>query len=197
MATNPGESMASKTCARCGGATRKPATQTARFAVDNDRYEIDLCDQHAAQLDRELGGWVRLARDVTPASTVQPGRLSITAERERTQPPPLVPTRIGGSSAFIPKDLQPGVVHVQKLPPGYHDWRLTEHALQRCEQRGIAQRDALIAASDPQLTYPTKQDPAEWFHIRGPIACVVNAATKEVITVMHQSELETEGKEAG
>ncbi len=41
-----------------------PAAETVRFALDGAAYEIDLSEQHAAQLRDDLARWVGHARRV-------------------------------------------------------------------------------------------------------------------------------------
>lgn len=58
-----------KDCDRCYP-RNKTATDTVRFGYDGNTFEIDLCEQHAAMLDRDMRGWTRLSREVEPPKSM-------------------------------------------------------------------------------------------------------------------------------
>lgn len=167
------------TCCRCISPTT--STRTERFTIESAKYELDLCEKHAQQFDREIGGWTRIAREVTPE--VHAGRLEITRARE------VAKTAV--TERPLPRITPPadGTVVSRRLPPTYHRWSLSAHAHQRCNERQISQSDALMCASDPAFAYPHDVDPAKWIHVRGDVLTVVNPSTYEVVTVMPRDYL--------
>lgn len=170
--------VAVKDCDRCGG-RKKPATQTRRWGLDKDQFEIDLCDEHGSAFDRDMGMWARLSRDITPE--VYKHQYDMTRERgiERAK------------SVFAPAvPSDPSIVVVQKLPAKFHTWSLTDHAKQRCVERGVSERDALIAASDPSIAFPDPKNPEYWMHQRGDIHCIVVRRRNIVVTVMDDATYE-------
>jgi hypothetical protein len=51
-----------------------PGTETITFGLDGASYEIDVCDQHAAELRDRLAGYVGAARRSGRAATSSAGR---------------------------------------------------------------------------------------------------------------------------
>lgn len=176
--------VAVKDCDRCGG-RKKPATQTRRWSVDKDQLEIDLCDEHGAAFDRDTGMWARLSRDITPE--VYKHQYDMTRERG-------IDRAVGGPRFRPVPPEDPRVVVVQKLPAKFHVWRLTDHAKERCAERGISEHDALLAASDPGLAR-TDPNTGYWIHTRGDVHCIVNRNTNHVITAITSEQLQASSLE--
>src|SRR3954449_1869995 len=61
-----------------------PAGQTLEFALDGAAYEIDLCDEHAAQLREGLAGFVGVARRVSGRGASSPNGRSGSRRRRRS-----------------------------------------------------------------------------------------------------------------
>lgn len=163
-------------CARCAGLEKKAAATKRQFAVEKEQYEIELCEDHARTFDRDMGAWTRVADEILPV--VYAG----TSDFQRAR---------AVKNLFLPEPSpDPHVVKVQKLPPQYHLWTLTTHAKERCAERGISQRDALILASDPSFARPVPGpdggdgDTGKWIHTRGGWHAIVDRQKKTVITVM-------------
>lgn len=175
--------MAHKKCARCAG-TKKPATVIQRFGLDDEQYELALCAEHGLAFQRDIGAWMRIADELTPevhrAFSDHSRELSI----ERA-----------AKHVFTPKPpADPKVVVVQKLPAAYHLWGLTDHAKERCAERGVSERDALICAADPAVTFqhPQHEGSVLRHHKRGSVIVLCNTETKSVVTVMTQAYFDAE-----
>jgi hypothetical protein len=50
-----------------------PGTETITFAVDGSAYELDACDQHAAELREGFARYVGVARRASGRSSAAPG----------------------------------------------------------------------------------------------------------------------------
>lgn len=51
-------------CDYCQGVSQEVqrAERTRAFALDGDRYEVEVCDKHSEQLDKALETWRRISR---------------------------------------------------------------------------------------------------------------------------------------
>lgn len=175
-------------CYRCAG-KKKPAVATRRLRVDDESYEVELCEEHDRAFSRDIGAWTRLMRESGPV--VREGLLSITRERSIERAAQDLHRR---SQFRVDPPADPKVVVVQKLPAKVHTWQLSPHALERCLERDVVPQDALIAAADPAIAFRDRKT-GYWIHRRGDINTVVNRNTHTVITVVTNAMLYKEHPE--
>ena len=68
--------------------TENEGTETLSFAVDGSSYEIDVCDDHAAEIRDSFAGYVgaarRAGRTAAPARRGRAGRAAGGTDQDRT-----------------------------------------------------------------------------------------------------------------
>ncbi len=76
-------------CARC--IEPKLSTHTHRLTLDEETYELHLCDTHDEKLERDLRGWLRMATFVEPPKVFKTALKPVTPPRglyDETAAPP-------------------------------------------------------------------------------------------------------------
>lgn len=189
--------MASKTvvvaeCDRCPRKNR--SARTVRFTWEGREYELELCEQHADMLDRELSGWARLAREIerpAPFAAV----MSATKERELDRAARHLVERDKKAAALkVPTGFVPppdGTVAIVRKPPHWDHWTITKHAAEQMEERDITENEVRWCAAAPHVSIPPDDDAPEdkkdeWVYRRGDVICIVNPSDRVVITVLHR-----------
>jgi hypothetical protein len=199
------QTLVKRTCDRCPVGSERAADSTIRFGLGDSRYELDLCEQHAALFHREMLAWQRLAtplddRDRRSETSPFRGRTSavnetFTAERQVTlariaelrqrdaerqrRDTPQTPERKPRVAKQAP---------AASFPMSGFGWQLTEHAKERAETRGYDIREVLHAAAEPEQTYASpKYGPTAAIHQRGDLAVAVDVATRTIISVLHKT----------
>jgi hypothetical protein len=163
------------------------ATEVVKVAYGEGIYELDLCGEHARQMDDQLWGWLRLAREVSTEGFFDGAGLS-----ERLREAPAV--REG-----LPEKFLTAAETHEELPVSKTEmdiirirWTLTEHAWERVEERskifGFTIEDVLLAAEKPERSHMDREGRSRagevfWVHWRGNVKAVVNRQTKTIITV--------------
>ena len=158
------------------------ATETVKVAYGEGTYELDLCAEHARQLDDQLWGWLRLAREVSE------GNFAGLGLSERLREAPAV--REGLPEKFLTAEETNEELPVSKTEMDIIRirWSLTDHAWQRVEERsptfGFTIEDVLLAAEKPERSHMDREGNAgKWVHWRGNVKVVVDRQTKTIITV--------------
>lgn len=180
-----------KVCDRCPVGQELPATRSIRFSLGDTKWEIDVCEKHGDQLEREVGSWGSLGREMgavdvdsrlyTPqyaedsrrvaelrAKQVAEDRANQTGHIEEGVEEEEVLSRLEPKRQTTPRDGRP--------------WSFTSHARERLESRGVDILDALHAATEPLVTRNADRPPL-MIHERGSIEVVVDPSTREIITV--------------
>jgi hypothetical protein len=142
-------------CDRC--ATQKRAVETVRMGYDGNFYEIDVCQQHADMLDREMRSWTRLAREVEPPKS----SLGLTeAERaflHRTGPQIKRPT--GPVKIVLEEPVEPLEDLVEVYP--------TETALRALEEIQLDWPAVVAGVRHPETVAPTDRVEVSQYYSRG------------------------------
>lgn len=182
-------------CMRCPYVRPRRATQQRSFMLaqyPDEQYDLDLCDEHAAQFDRDLYVWMDLADivDVEP-TMARPSR----AFR------PDSPRGAGDESATRIRELRekanasrtPTVVTEDDerdalIGPSHDQWLFTRHAQKRAKERGFDMQDVLKAAAHPHTSAPSsrKDSPHVQWRLTDECCAVVDVETKEILTVYNK-----------
>lgn len=163
-----------------------PAVTTEKISFSGSTYELDLCEEHADALYRDLFGWARLGRDVSAVE-----RARRTEEERSTKIVFPVSRRV---EVEEPVKAAPKTrTVVSTLPAKAEAWRLSPHAQERCQQRSITREQALWAAVDPAVDRPSiADDPFVRVRTRGTTVAVVDADRQRIITVWDSSTPKSE-----
>lgn len=189
-------------CDRCpiGGESR--ATRTVAFGLDGSSWQIDVCEKHGDDLDRQIGSWSRLGREVDSAATRQhfsgeyvdtARRLAELRSKQSAQDRAAAPPREPEPEPELPVPVLVSTRPVKMSVP--HDgfpWVFTEHARARLEERGIDILDALWAATEPTTVRPGRE--GAQIRTRGTTKVVVDGRNGQILTVATRDEL---GREDG
>lgn len=137
------------------------ATKTRNFLWFGVRYEIDVCDQHDAQLKGALDEWIEAATPLTQSlGNVSP--LSRGAAYASTEAAPAAVTNVNGPEK---------------------DWVFTEHALERCQERRIDPEAVRRVAQWPAWSGPSTKGEQFEERFNDDLLVVVIPAEKRIITV--------------
>lgn len=185
-----------KVCDRCAIGKEQIATTTRLFSVGDERYEIDLCETHAAMFDRELMGWSRLARPLE--DVFAKASSSFFGDKAFARKAAELRAKAAAASAAIMEDAKTSEATVHHLPatdlkPGErhrNGWLLTAHAAERAEERGYSLAQVMEAAAYPRISRDSNADdrPYTRIHIHDDCAVIVNPFEKVIITVLHRDE---------
>lgn len=153
--------------------TERLATQTEKFSLNGYRYEVDTCEECSAQLYGTLMAWADRGTCVgEPTVFDRP-----TLARERT----IVMSETAPAVAEQPaveRRHQPRAA----LPRTAERWRLTQHALERIEERGFTKEQVLWACERPEVVEPEMDHGVEQRR-RGRCLAVVDPVSFDVVTV--------------
>lgn len=139
------------------GRREHPATKSRNFLWFGKRYEIDVCDEHDAQLKGALDDWIEVATPLTQSLKTEQLTSPIRVEE---------PAQIG-----------PPITGPEK------DWVFTNHALERCEQRRVDPDAVRRVAQWPTWSAPSTRGPQYMEHFSEDLLVVVLPAEKRIITV--------------
>lgn len=184
--------MPKTSCDRCTFGKIRPGTERRTFILDGTTYTYNLCDDHAALFDRELGAWALLASDVLVLG------LGLA-------PPQARPRKAGREATVRIREVQARArqLHQQQqervaaelaatLSPvasGHHAWRLSVRAHERADDHGFTAAEVLETALFPDLTYPQPERGAGIYeHRRGKCRVIVDRESRLVITVMEGAD---------
>jgi hypothetical protein len=183
-----------KDCDRCPTNRQVPATGTFRFSFREHHWEIDLCDKHLKDIERDMYAWARLGREVeqTGLGRMFGSEYHMTARRTaelRTSQSAEDRSRDEEKAAITSAAkrggelLRESVTGPRPAAPNDADaYVFTEHALTRLAERQVRAIDALWAASDPTIVREARQ-PGLAVHERNGVKVVLNPNTKAIITV--------------
>lgn len=194
-----------KACDRCPLNKKPvPATRTIRFGFGDTFWDIDVCELHGHQLERDLYGWGRLGRVVEQQQlgrmfgsdySANARRLSELRSEQHREDRAVDDARRSELAAATGTELLARVQGPQPAAPeDAGEYVFTEHALMRLEEREISAINALWAASSPKLRRPARQQ-GLIIHERDGVKVVLNPQTKAIITVAIADN--TNGKAAG
>lgn len=170
-------------CDRCLG--EKRAENHERFTFMGTDYELDLCDKHADMLQRDMGAWTRVAREVE-----RPTYFPAVVELPRPERVIPLPEPATGDSSPKPPPAETAEPAVEPIPVSAMQWRWSEHAEKRLAERGpqygFDRRDVLLAIAKG-VTYPVADEPKKKRKVLGPVSVVVEPRKKTIVTVMPNS----------
>jgi hypothetical protein len=149
-----------KDCDRC--ASRKAATDTVRFAYDGNTYEIDVCEQHAAMLDRDMRGWTRLARELEqPKSAFGLSDIERDQLRRRSCPPAVTPRQ---TKIVLP---EPEVSAFDDVDEALEMtlWP-TDGAISAMETTGVSWPKVVDAVRHPEVVIPSDREDVQVYYTR-------------------------------
>jgi hypothetical protein len=188
---------------QCGACfTPTPATTVVKFAYGSDRYKADLCEQHADAISRDMRKWARMSEPDDNATFVP--RVRTAPVQNITVPFPVVQTgevvtldeELREITAPAPKVRKRALKELQAADPEilqrFKQWKLSEHARERAEERKVELPDVLWAAELPDSSWPSDASPHLIIQQRGRVRVVVNPETKEIVTVINV-EIKDEG----
>lgn len=150
------------------------AEATERVILNGHKWEIDLCaDCSAGMLSAVMKYADHGTKTGEPTVFDKPRRptTSVTPA-PRPMPEPVV----------IPQTQR------EPMPASAERWRLTQHALERMEERGLDMYEVLMTAERPQQSTPSKKDPAAQERFRDGVLVVVKPDTLEVLTCVRLNE---------
>lgn len=180
----PNELIKYRICDKCPNETL--AVETHKVSLNGYRYELDLCEEHAAQLYVVVMDWADLGTLVGEPTVFDKPRVLASERAER---------QLGDKTPRVRRpSVEPEpVAHTGPVVADYaHKWTFTDHARLRLGQREISEWDALRAAERPEYTRPDKKKrPDALRHYRGDLFVVVNPYTHEIITAARPSEDES------
>jgi hypothetical protein len=171
-----------KVCDRCPKGKEKTAVSTERFTWQGSDYELELCQTHLDMLTRELGAWLRLAKDCTSIwqAAWEPSRPAV-----RTEATVLRPATAG---TFLPSSEESklrATLSEPGLPDTARNWNWTTHAEERLRERGerygFTRNDVLWAVERPE--WVTRTDDGLEHRTRGKVRAVVDVDTQVIITI--------------
>lgn len=177
-----------KYCDRCPVNRPKPATHKGiPFGFGENRWKIDLCDQHYDMLSRDMYVWGMLGESVEPevrstyATTPELRRLAELRERQAREDREIA--KAGRDYSVVAS----GSTLIERLdgvdvPHGHEHWYFTQHALDRMEEREVDATDVLWACVKPDMTRSARE-PGLVIQERGDTKVVVNPSTKVIVTV--------------
>jgi hypothetical protein len=160
-------------------------TTTQKFSYAYVDYDIDVCEQHADMLQRDIMSWARLAREKERPSTFR----SSDAVRAYTT------SNYGSPIAkSIPTTKEePVPTQAPALPHVARNWTLTDHAEEQLEDRGpkygFDRTDVFLACVQPKSTIPNKTNPHRRHHLTDKVQLVVDPIDKVVVTVLAAKHL--------
>jgi len=176
-----------KVCDRCPVGKEKRATRTMTFALEGATYRIDVCEPHGAALERDILAWARLAEEVEQArmfSADYTQAAKRAAELRSRQAHVFArPTAVQRESA--PVLPLPSFTGSEAHKAG--EYQFTEHAVERLQERQVAPKDALLAATRPTVRRPGRM-PELVVHERAGVKVVVNPSTNAIITVARTAD---------
>ncbi len=159
------------------------ATETVKLSHNGHRYELDVCDEHSAELYGAFHSWADFGRKTgEPTVFDKPMRVAgpivRSPEPETTTPVEAAATKI----IEVPQCVQ--------LPLGTDRWIITTHAWERMELRKFSREDVLLAAERPEMVQPAdprsqyaKDKPHIREHKRGRCLAVVDPDDCVILTV--------------
>jgi len=168
-----------KSCARC--MTPTPSTTIGSFAYENVRYEIPLCDPHAAMFDRDMVGWLRLASEIAPPKTLPLKSRVDTSTPIRFLIPKAPPREI-----VLDDDPEPPEAE------GFSDWTmgfdLSLHARERMAERGISSAEVYrVIDSQSKTRAPGDREGTHVYRTRE-LKIVVDERTRSVLTAARENQ---------
>ena len=165
-----------RVCDKCPKDT--VATETHKLHLNGYRYDIDLCERHAAALYVAVMKWASIGTLVgEPTVFDKPRTLSAPVSLSNLPPrvtPPQEPLRALESTTQAP-----GV----PVADFADRWFITLHARQRMQERNINLADALRAAEYPNTVTPSAKIDGYYEHVRDGTLVVVHM--DKIITVAH------------
>jgi hypothetical protein len=182
-----------KVCDRCPTGRELPATRSMQFSLGDTKWEIDVCEKHGDQLEREFGSWGSLGREMaraygdsrlyTPEYAEESRRVAELRTKQSAEDrakSPVVDLEPLGDVAVT--TAEPESERRQTTPTDGRPWSFTDHARERLEERGVDILDALHTATSPFVTRQA-QHPPLLIHERGEVKVVVDPITRSIITV--------------
>lgn len=168
-----------RVCDKCPKDT--VATETHKLHLNGYRYDIDLCERHAAALYVAVMAWADVGTLVgEPTVFDKPRTLSAPVSLSNLPPrvtPPQEPLRGLQSKIGAPRGPSVPVADFADR------WFITLHAKQRMQERDINLAGALRAAEYPDTVTPSAKIEGYYEHVRDGILVVVHA--DKIITVAH------------
>ena len=190
--------VATQLCNRCPVGKELAATQNVILALGDTRWRLQLCEDCGRRLERDMFAWGRLGESLGDANSknslsylsadylVQARHAAELRSSQERKPEKMA---IFDSKVAI---FEPGPVTSQlNLPHNASQWRFTEHAIERMEEREISVVEALRAASAPQITREGKL-PGTALHETVGIKVVVNVKTKHILTATRTQPIKEE-----
>lgn len=172
-------------CMKCWGQPTR-ATVRLNVCVDEDRYPLDLCEEHAEMAHRDLARWTNTLAD--PTEHKPPIRFGERTERVKPIAIPAVvrelePEPEPVAAMPIPLFREP------LLPPGAEEWNVTAHANDQRQRadRNISEADMYWAAIKWDYEFPDDKEPGVAERIRNGVGVVVNYDQKIIISVYRSS----------
>lgn len=186
--------MSSKECARCFAPKR--ATVIGAFGYMNTRYTIPLCDKHAADFDREMIAWLRLATEVE--TTPEPVEVSMAAP---VAPPVQAPAHVPHMKPLRllvpfqePREVlldEPPLLPApaREISAKAMEYTFSTHAEERLAERGISRRGVYeLIGSANKTRIPDGQ--GRFIYRNDKLHIVVDESSKRIITVAWSRERE-------
>lgn len=183
--------MPDTTCMRCPYVRPRRATVQRSFMLaqyPDEQYDLNLCDVHGAQFDREQNVWATVADvvEVEP-TTVRPTRAFRSDSRRRFGDDSAARIRAlkekanAGRTPTVVKEDDRDVL----IGPSHDQWLFTIHAQERAKERGFNVQDVLKAAANPHTTAPSsrKDSPNVFYHVTNDCCAVVDRKRKMIVTV--------------
>lgn len=169
----PSELIKYRVCDRCPHDVI--ATETHKLTLNGFRYELDLCDEHAAALNASVMAWADLGSPVGEPTIFDKPRVLATAQALQ---------HFGDKACPRPRSEPEPAPHTGPLIADYADnWLFTDHARGRLAERHIDEWDALRAAQFPERVVRSRTRPDCYVHWRGTLKVVLNPDTHEILTV--------------
>lgn len=163
--------------------TDEPSTTTMKFSLNGVDWEIDLCEQHADMLQRDIMGWARLAREKERPSMFR------SSEEVRAYTHSNYGSGQHNGLDKKPVTREPAASALPALPAVADNWTLTPHAEEQLEERGpvfgFTRADVFLACVEPEHTMDAKG--GRKHHYRGNVQLIVSPIDKKVVTVLPRS----------
>jgi hypothetical protein len=187
-------------CDRCAFGTEKPATEHRIFSIDEDYYELDVCEKHAEMFDRDLSGWTRLAAEIDGPKHARKSQFFTKERQEETRRINEARDRIARQahdqefaqrrSAEI--ELEEALTeerNARQTIAGAMRWSITKHARERIKEYGYSYDEVLQAAAFPTHHYQDSSRRArEVIYYADTCRIAVDEHTHTVITVLPRVE---------
>jgi hypothetical protein len=164
-------------CMRCHVPTSSCCRVT--FTYEDLDYELDLCQRHTDDYDRDMQMWCRMARESKPPAVVNVpvytfGKVPVAVtDGGVVSEPAAVPIAVSG-----------------EISPEAMTYTFTEHAIQRMRKRQITNEAIFRVITAPEITRPGSDpaNPTAEVLIRGDVKIVANRNRRRVISVMWTTE---------